>query len=213
MKTIADIRNEYTLKELDLHEVSPNPLDQFKKWLQEAIDSKVVEPTAMTLTTVSAQGSPSSRVVLLKGVEEHGFKFFTNYNSHKAQEIQKNPHVSLNFFWGELERQVRIEGSIHKLSEEESDLYFQSRPRESQIGAWVSPQSKIIKDREFLLNEFEKLSTQYKGKNIPKPPYWGGYNIHPLRIEFWQGRPNRLHDRILYQRDSEINWKIVRLAP
>lgn len=212
MKNLANIRNEYQLKELSIKKVNSNPVKQFEIWLNEAIESKVIEPTAMILATASKNNLPSQRVVLLKGIENNCLHFFSNYKSKKGVEIKDNPCVSVLFFWAELERQVRIEGEVFKLTKEISDNYFKSRPKGSKIGAWVSPQSNEISSREFLENLQLNFETKNKGKEIKRPENWGGYGIKPSYFEFWQGRKNRLHDRICYKKDNE-NWRIFRLAP
>ncbi len=209
---IADIRKDYTLNGLDISEVAETPFDQFKKWFDEAIDSQILEPNGMVLSTITETMRLKSRVVLLKGFDERGFTFFTNYTSTKGQNIAHNPVASLNFWWVALERQVRIEGQIIKISEQESDQYFDSRPRGSQIGAWVSDQSAIIENREVLSDRQAKLEAQYTDKPIPRPAHWGGYRLVPDSIEFWQGRSSRLHDRIRY-RLVDSTWVIERLAP
>lgn len=209
---IASIRKTYKLESLLESDVELNPINQFEKWWQQAVDSKIEEPNAMTLATSTSEGSPSARTVLLKNFTNEGFVFFSNYESHKAMQIEQNPFVALLFFWKEMERQVRIEGSIHKVSAEESDHYFASRPRESRIGAWSSPQSKVIENREFLQQNVAKYNTQFDTENIPRPEFWGGYIVIPTMIEYWQGRPGRLHDRIQYT-SSNNEWIIKRLAP
>ncbi len=209
---IADIRKDYMQRSLDLADLSVNPILQFKKWFEEAIQSEVNEPNAMNLATSSPQGKPSNRIVLLKGVDERGFSFFTNYLSHKGQSLTANPFAALTFFWPELERQIRIEGRVNKLSTEESELYFNSRPRESQLGAWTSEQSRPINSREELENRFKQLQERYLNQEIPKPPHWGGFIIEPDLIEFWQGRPSRLHDRFEYRKLNNA-WEIQRLQP
>ncbi|QNF35128.1 pyridoxamine 5'-phosphate oxidase [Adhaeribacter swui] len=212
---LADIRKNYARQVLDESLVAPNPLAQFNTWLQEAIDANVPEPTAMVLATANQAGVPSARVVLLKGVPPEGFLFFTNYLSHKGQDMANNPAVALTFFWPELERQVRVEGQVVKARDKESDEYFWSRPLGSQIGAWASPQSKTVSNRA----ELEKLNAEYEHKfiglnKIPRPEHWGGYVVQPILVEFWQGRPNRLHDRIIYTKNPDnLSWQIGRLAP
>lgn len=208
---IADIRKEYTLQKLDIESVKTNPFEQFKDWLHEAINAQMLEPTAMHLATVSAEGKPSGRVVLLKGVDT-GFLFFTNYESRKGKELASNPFASLTFYWAELERQVRIEGKVEKVSEEISNEYFHSRPKGSQIGAIASPQSQVIQDRKLLERQIRDLEFQYQDTLPPRPDNWGGYRLVPEVIEFWQGRPSRLHDRIRYTKEGE-KWVIERLAP
>ena len=211
LSSIADIRTDYKLQTLNEADVAINPFQQFTKWWNQAIQSKVTEVNAFTLATASKTGKPSARIVLLKGYDENGFVFFTNYNSHKGQELIENPNAAIVFFWNELERQIRIEGTVEKISQQESEEYFHARPAGSQIGAWASPQSTVIPNREIL----EKNETEYKnkfGENIPKPPHWGGFIIKPVLFEFWQGRSSRLHDRIQYTPQNN-NWKIERLAP
>ena len=188
----------------------------FYKWWDEAIDAEVLEPNAMTLATVNNSSQPSARIVLLKTASAEGFEFFTNYNSQKAQDLEQNPRAALLFFWKEIERQVRIEGLVEKLPRERNQVYFQSRPRGSQIGAWASPQSQVIPNRELLENEVEKISGQFENVDpLPCPDHWGGYLVRPMMIEFWQGRGDRLHDRYRYTRNEneEANWSIDRLAP
>ncbi|MEY5046567.1 MAG: pyridoxamine 5-phosphate oxidase [Bacteroidota bacterium] len=210
--SIADIRKDYQLKSLSEHEVNQNPFAQFSVWWNEAVQSDIVEVNAMALSTVTSTGKPSSRIVLLKGYDEQGFVFFTNYSSDKGQQLALNHFAALLFFWKELERQVRIEGIVSKVSDEESDAYFNSRPVGSRLGAWASPQSQKISDREVLNNELMKFTERFDQGNIPRPEHWGGYRVKPTRIEFWQGRSNRLHDRVLYEQDND-NWQISRLAP
>lgn len=212
MKNIADIRTEYSKKSLEVSDVLPDPLAQFTLWFDEVLTSEVLEPNAMSLATVKADGKPANRIVLLKGIEEGGFVFYTNYNSHKGQELLRNPQASLTFLWAELERQVRIEGTVEKVRPELSDEYFNSRPRSSQIGAWVSPQSQIIESRQQLEKIYVELEQKFEGKTVERPPHWGGFVLRPEAIEFWQGRPSRLHDRIRYSKEED-NWKIARLAP
>lgn len=208
---IADIRREYSLKTLEISEVNSNPIEQFKAWFDEALNSKVLEANAMNLATISQSGRPNSRIVLLKGVDT-GFVFFTNYKSTKGIEMESNPWVSVTFHWAELERQVRIIGKVNKISEKESDEYFFSRPYASQIGAWVSPQSTKI-TKEFLENRERELQLKFTPDTITRPNHWGGYRINPVEMEFWQGRPSRLHDRVLYKMDESNNWELSRLAP
>lgn len=209
---IASIRKIYKLESLLESDVDPNPINQFEKWWQQAVESKIEEPNAMILATSTARGEPSSRTVLLKNFTNEGFIFFSNYDSRKAVQIEHNPFVALLFFWKEMERQVRIEGSIAKVSKEESDNYFASRPRESRIGAWSSPQSKVIENREFLQQNVAHYNAQFDAKIIPRPEFWGGYIVIPSMIEYWQGRPGRLHDRIQYTYTNN-EWIIKRLAP
>lgn len=209
---INNLRHDFAKNALNEKDVNADPILQFEKWFKEAVNAKVNEPNAMTVATADDEGKPSARIVLLRNFNENGFVFYTNYNSRKGTEILKNSFASLLFFWPELERQVRIEGVLSKQSAEESDLYFNSRPRESKLGAWTSSQSKVISSRAALDEEYEKISKKYPNENIPRPPYWGGYILKPDVIEFWQGRPSRLHDRILYSVEKN-NWRIERLAP
>lgn len=211
--SIESIRKVYQLQSLLEKDVEANPIKQFKIWWQQVTESKIEEPNAMALSTCNTSGKPSSRIVLLKGIKEEGFIFFTNYKSHKGKEIEYNPIVSLLFFWKELERQVRIEGKIEKISDQESDAYFLKRPPESRIGAWSSPQSEVIKSREVLEKNVSDYTRKFESQNIPRPPYWGGYIVNPALVEFWQGRPGRLHDRLQYTMDEKGSWKIDRLAP
>lgn len=211
-KDISAIRKEYTKHTLDIADVDKNPLKTFNQWFNEALDSEVIEPNAMTLATSGKGNIPDCRVVLLKEVDS-GFVFYTNYQSTKGKELEANPVAALNFFWPELERQVRIQGKVEKVSEKESTSYFQSRPKESQIGAWTSPQSTPIKSREILEQRAADLTAKHKGdKVLPRPKQWGGYRINPFLIEFWQGRASRLHDRIAYTLVND-EWQINRLAP
>jgi pyridoxamine 5'-phosphate oxidase len=209
---IADLRIDYTLKSLDETEVVLSPIDQFKIWMDEAIKAKVIEVNAMNLSTIREDGMPNSRIVLLKGVDS-GFVFFTNYKSQKGEELAVRPYAALTFFWPELERQVRVIGYVSKISSQESDEYFFSRPFSSQIGAWASPQSKPIPDRSFLEKNEERLREELTKESIKRPETWGGYRLTPKEVEFWQGRPSRLHDRILYTKKEDESWEIVRLAP
>jgi pyridoxamine 5'-phosphate oxidase len=212
MKPIADIRKEYKLQTLSEDEVAADPFLQFDRWWQQALISNIDEVNAMTLATVNGDGNPSARIVLLKGVDEKGFVFFTNYNSHKGHDLGENPKAALVFFWKELERQVRVEGIVSKISEAESDAYFISRPEGSKIGAWASPQSSVIPSREVIEKNVAELQQQFAGRKIERPSHWGGYIVKPSLVEFWQGRQSRLHDRIQY---TTVNgeWKIGRLAP
>lgn len=208
---LQNTRNQYdnsVLLENQLHE---NPLKQFEIWMREAIAANQPETNAMDLSTVN-EGKPSSRIVLLKGVDEKGFVFYTNYDSKKGNDMLSNPYVCLNFFWQVQARQIRIEGKVEKVTPEESDEYFKSRPRESQIGAWASAQSAVIKSRNVLDESIAQVEKEYEGKEIPRPAHWGGYRLIPEKIEFWQGRPNRLHDRFLYE-DSPAGWMVFRLSP
>jgi pyridoxamine 5'-phosphate oxidase len=210
---IADIRKDYKLQSLSEDDSLPDPFAQFEKWWKEALDAGVDEVNAMTLATASADGMPDARIVLLKGFDPKGFTFFTNYESAKGAQILENPRASLVFFWKELERQVRISGLVVMVSERESDDYFNSRPENSRIGAWASPQSQSIVSREWLEENERKMRQQFSDRVINRPPHWGGYRVRPTHIEFWQGRPSRLHDRILYSLQTKGDWKIQRLAP
>jgi pyridoxamine 5'-phosphate oxidase len=210
--SISSIRKDYQLQSLSVADVASTPIDQFSRWWDEAIASAIDEVNAMTLATVNPDGRPSARIVLLKGYDENGFVFFTNYESDKAKALDSHPYASLVFFWKELERQVRIEGACTKVSEMESDEYFHSRPLGSQLGAWASPQSRPIRGREVLDANLEALQLKYANETIPRPPHWGGYRVVPETVEFWQGRTSRLHDRIKYQRSAN-EWYIERLAP
>lgn len=212
MIDIAALRENYTKGNLDVSDVSFSPFAQFQIWFDEAVSSKLLEPNALLLSTVSAEGKPSARVVLLKGLDE-GFKFYSNYLSRKGTELIENPNACITFFWVELERQVRIEGTIEKVSSKESDEYFQSRPKGSQIGAWTSNQSMVIENREVLEEREKYLVEKFEGDFIPRPPHWGGYRLVPNYVEFWQGRPSRLHDRIAYTLTENGEWKIERLSP
>ena len=208
---LRDIRKQYLFATLDENTVLKNPFEQFKQWLQEAIESEQLEPTAMVLSTVDDQLQPHSRVVLLKEFTHESFVFYTNYEGHKAQQIAQNNRVSLVFFWPTLERQVRIEGKVEKISEILSSSYFKTRPLDSQLGAWTSPQSTVIHSADFLEKQFQYYQQKF-GNEVPKPPHWGGYSVKPHAIEFWQGRANRLHDRLLFTKESS-DWTITRLAP
>lgn len=209
---IAKLRREYSLKSLNESEVSANPIAQFEFWLNEAIDSQIPEPNAMTLATSTFEGKPSARVVLLKQFNAEGFSFFTNYDSRKGKNLLQNPYAALVFFWPELERQVRIEGKVARVSDSESDKYFRTRPEKSKIGAWASPQSSVIPSRRYLENLMSDFDEEFHNKSIARPKNWGGYILKPTLFEFWQGRPNRLHDRIQYSLVNE-KWIIERLAP
>ena len=211
---LAGLRKDYTLQALDIPGTAPDPVAQFRKWLEEALQAAVPEPTAVHLGTVSADGRPSGRIVLLKGLDEEGFVFFTNYDSRKGGHMAGSPYVSLTFFWPELERQVRVEGGVRKVSGQASDEYFRSRPRASRSGALASPQSQVIPDRRVLEEKVAALNAQYgETADIQRPAHWGGYVVTPDAVEFWQGRPSRLHDRILYTRTAAGEWQKSRLAP
>lgn len=213
MRNIADIRKDYRLQTLEEMDVHPSPLSQFNLWWEQAINAEIDEVNAMTLATVDALGHPNARVVLLKGFDESGFVFFTNYDSCKAREMEKSQHACLVFFWKELERQVRIRGKIGKLDATDNDAYFFSRPVGSQIGAWASPQSQVIPNRLILEQNVQSLELQFAKEPITRPAHWGGYRIAPVEIEFWQGRSNRLHDRIRYRQSTTGEWILERLAP
>jgi pyridoxamine 5'-phosphate oxidase len=221
---IADIRKDYKLASLEEADVASNPIDQFTRWWNEAVASQIDEVNAMTLATVNAAGVPAARIVLLKGYNPNGFIFFTNYESDKGKNLAQNPNAALVFFWKELERQIRIEGTVQKVSAEESDRYFNSRPASSRIGAWASPQSAVIENRLVIEQNVERYSSIFANDFIERPDHWGGYIVKPTSIEFWQGRSSRLHDRIRYKLEtsdynaatdtrSDANWKIERLAP
>lgn len=212
IETIADIRKEYKLKTLLEEDVKANPMDQFSLWWEEALNSKIEEVNAMTLATATPKGDPSARIVLLKGLTPEGFIFYTNYQSHKGRELAENPKAALIFFWKELERQVRVEGNTEKISEEESEAYFKTRPVASKIGTWASDQSTIITSRNILEDNVLKITSQFQGTEIPKPPHWGGYIVKPVKLEFWQGRRSRLHDRIQYTKQNNV-WRTERIAP
>jgi pyridoxamine 5'-phosphate oxidase len=211
MPSIADIRKDYKQKTLLETDAAADPFAQFATWWQEAVDSQIDEVNAMTLATVTPDGRPDARIVLLKGFDDEGFVFYSNYTSRKGQELAAHPYATLVFFWKELERQVRVEGSIGLVSEQQSVAYYNSRPEQSRLGAWASRQSEIIPNRQVLEEGMETYRQQFSG-NIPRPPHWGGYQVVPQAIEFWQGRSSRLHDRLKYQR-QENGWQIVRLAP
>lgn len=213
MKPLAELRKDYSKASLDIKDVHKNPIDQFNHWFNEAQQAQLVEPNAMTLSTVTEDGRPSGRIVLLKAVENGKFIFFTNFQSQKGKELENNPSCALTFFWADLERQVRIEGVAARTSDASAEKYFQSRPRASQIGAWSSPQSSIIQSREILEVRVTEMEKKFEGKDVlPKPHQWGGFEVTPLEIEFWQGRRSRLHDRIVYTQ-AEGEWSIHRLAP
>jgi pyridoxamine 5'-phosphate oxidase len=209
----ANPNKEYGLYELKETDLAPNPFKQFEKWYDDALKSGSLQPDAMTLATSTRDGRPSARMMLLKGFDEKGFVFYTNSESKKGKDLAENPLGAIVFWWAQLERQVRIEGNIDKVSDKEADTYFRSRPRESQIAAWVSEQSRVISSREVIESRFRELEVKYKNRDIPRPPYWTGYRLRPHSIEFWQGRPNRLHDRLRYRLLDDGSWVIERLAP
>ncbi|HSZ34763.1 MAG TPA: pyridoxamine 5'-phosphate oxidase [Puia sp.] len=213
MTPISDLRKEYSLQSLHKKDVALNAMDQFGRWWQDALKTEINEANAMTLATASADGLPSARIVLLKGFHKDGFQFYTNYESFKGRQIAENPRACLVFFWKELERQVRITGLVDKLNSQESDAYFNSRPIGSRIGALASSQSEVIESSAWLSSQAERLEEKYADLDIPRPPNWGGYLVKPVTIEFWQGRPNRLHDRLLYTLQEDGSWIIDRLAP
>jgi pyridoxamine 5'-phosphate oxidase len=210
--SIADLRRDYALARLDESNVSADPIAQFERWFNEALEAKVMEPNAMALATATREASPSVRMVLLKGVDQRGFAFFTDYRSQKGVELSSNPRAALVFYWSELERQVRATGRVSTISADESEAYFRSRPLNSRLGAWTSHQSQVIPDRAVLEEKARQVAQRYPDDNVPLPPYWGGYRITPEIIEFWQGRQSRLHDRLRYRRDGE-SWRMERLSP
>lgn len=213
MIDIAALRKEYSREELTESSVSASPFEQFSRWFDEAMAAELPEPTAMTLATVSESGQPSARVVLLKGITERGFIFYSNYASHKGQDLDATPLAALLFFWPELERQIRIEGWVEQLTPEESYAYFASRPLASQIGAWASEQSSVVPSKAFLEQRYADMQQRFADGSVPLPPTWGGYRVIPATFEFWQGRPSRMHDRIRYRRNEEDVWEIERLSP
>jgi len=208
----SSLRKEYTSAGLDETDLDSDPIVQFHRWFEKVIDADLHEPNAMILATATEDGRPSARTVLLKGYDERGFVFYTNYEGRKAGELETNPMCALLFYWSELERQVRIEGRADRLSGEESDAYFLSRPRGSRLGAWASQQSRPVKDRGVLEERVRALEVEYEGREIPRPPFWGGYRVEPEVMEFWQGRESRLHDRLVYRRTGG-EWRIERLQP
>jgi pyridoxamine 5'-phosphate oxidase len=210
---VARLRKEYTHAGLKESDADPDPTEQFRRWFGEALAADLREPNAMTLATATSDGHPSARIVLLKGFDERGFVFYTNYEGRKAKELEINPYCALVFYWGELQRQVRIEGRVSRVPDEESDTYFAGRPRGSQLGAWVSEQSRPVRDRGALEERMRELEAEYEGREVPRPPFWGGYRVEPETMEFWQGRENRLHDRLRYRRSRDGGWWRVRLQP
>jgi pyridoxamine 5'-phosphate oxidase len=211
--SIADLRRDYSSQSLLETDVATHPVDQFDRWWKQAMKSEIIEANAMTLATASTDGMPAARIVLLKGFDKDGFVFYTNYQSYKGIQLDENPKACLVFFWKELERQVRITGLVKKLQDNKNDEYFFSRPTASQLGAWASPQSQVIRDRDWLDEQYLKISEQFKHQKLERPSHWGGYLVQPVIIEFWQGRPSRLHDRIQYTLNENGSWKIERLAP
>ena len=213
MDHVARLRKEYTRAGLKESEADPNPIEQFRTWFDEVLTSNLHEPNAMALATATLDGRPSARVVLLKGFDERGFVFYTNYEGRKGEELETNPHCALLFYWGELERQVRVEGRVRRVPDKESDAYFAERPRGSQLGAWASEQSRPVGDRGALEHRLRDLEAEYEGRDVPRPPFWGGYRVEPETIEFWQGRENRVHDRLVYRRSEDGGWRRGRLQP
>ena len=213
MDHVARLRKEYTRAGLKESDAASDPIEQFRSWFDGALAADLHEPNAMTLATATPEGRPSARIVLLKGFDERGFVFYTSYEGRKSEEIDANPLCALVFYWGELERQVRVEGSVSRISEEESDEYFGSRPRGSQLGAWASEQSRPVQGRDALEERLRNLEAEYEGREVLRPPFWGGYRVEPEVIEFWQGRENRLHDRLVYRRSDNGEWGRERLQP
>ena len=213
MKKIEDLRIDYTKFSMDEFDLLTNPIDQFNSWFKNALNSKVSEANAMVLSTVSSQNIPSARVVLLKGVQSNGFKFYTNYDSFKGMELAENPNACLTFFWPALEQQIRVTGLVEKIDATVAEAYFHSRPRGSQISALASNQSAKIADRVILVDEVARLEKLYADTTVPKPEFWGGYLLKPTKVEFWQGRSSRLHDRFLYEKLEDDNWQVSRLSP
>lgn len=213
LEELSQLRKDYTMDSLNEDDVDNSPITQFEKWWKDATESAILEMNAMTVASTGNDGMPDARIVLLKGVDEKGFVFFTNYNSAKSKQLEQNGNCCLLFFWKELERQVRITGVAEKISATESIAYFNSRPEGSKLGAWASPQSMVVAGKAMLIETYQYYAERFKHGEIPKPPHWGGYRVRPVRIEFWQGRPSRMHDRILYTKAPDGNWKIERLAP
>lgn len=211
--SIADLRQNYTLTGLSKTDVDSDPIKQFNAWFTQALEADIIEPNAMTLATATSDGKPTARIVLLKGFDARGFVFYTNYESQKGQQLLTNPYAALVFLWDKLERQVRIEGEVVKLDRAESETYFHSRPQASQLGAWASDQSRVIPNRAVLEQKLEDLRALYQDKTVPIPEHWGGFRVIPKRVEFWQGRSSRLHDRLVYDLQDDSMWQITRLAP
>lgn len=212
-RELSDLRREYAASGLSEADLAPDPVTMFRRWLQDAVRAGLYEPNAMVVATADADGTPGSRIVLLKGLSEQGFVFFTNYSSRKAEELAANPRAALLFPWQQLERQVRVEGPVVRLGDTENDGYFASRPHASRIGAWASPQSQVVPDRATLDRRYDEVATRFGDADIPRPPHWGGYRVEPEAVEFWQGRVGRMHDRLRYRRDLDAGWVIERLAP
>ena len=213
MVFLESLRSNYALSGLNETDLLDTPFQQFQRWLEQAIAAELPEPNAMTLATLSEEGKPIARMVLLKGLDEKGFVFYTNYDSAKGKQLTETDSAALVFWWAGLERQVRVEGMVEKVSSEESDAYFQSRPKASQLGAWASPQSQVIENRDVLEKRLAQLEEKYATEKVPRPSHWGGFRVIPTAIEFWQGRPSRLHDRIRYELDEKGDWFYQRLAP
>ena len=210
---INHLRYDFSKQTLDESEVNTNPIIQFESWFKEAVEAQVLSPNAMVVSTASKDAVPTARVLLLRNFDEKGFVFYTNHNSKKGNQIDHNPHVALTFFWPELERQIRIEGTVDKQTDEESDEYFVVRPEGSKLGAWASQQSSVVESRAVMDAKFKEMQNHFRGREIPRPAFWGGYLVKPTMFEFWQGRPNRFHDRIAYVQDENRNWEIERLSP
>jgi pyridoxamine 5'-phosphate oxidase len=213
VQSIASLRRDYALRGLHEADADADPIEQFRTWFSTALTAQLPEPNAMTLATAAHDGKPSARMVLLKGFDQNGFVFYTNYESRKGHELDENPRAALVFYWPELERQIRIEGRVEKLAQDESDAYFASLPLGSRLGAWASRQSEVIPGRQELESRLQELESEYKDRDIPRPPHWGGYRVRPEAIEFWQGRPSRLHDRLRYRKLEDGRWVIERLSP
>jgi pyridoxamine 5'-phosphate oxidase len=213
MRDLSKLRTDYESEGLSETRIEADPLTQFRRWLDEAIEAGVPEPNAMAVSSVDSSGRPSARIVLLRGLDEQGFVFYTNYESRKGQQLAANPFAALTFFWAPLHRQVRIEGRTVRVTDSESDSYFAGRPRASQIGAWASRQSSAIHDRNAIEQEVARLEQVFAGQEVPRPPFWGGFRVRPSLIEFWQGRPSRLHDRLQYSVQADGSWILERLSP